>query len=186
MKISIDSTIEYAGRAMGIISVNMPDKNYKIGMYRSTGRNVRGGGMWFPSAGLVAGRPQISKDMLLSDGDSVYKLPTSIRTQKEHSDPDCRLNAFQQFDSKNKGIFSFDMKELSASVEILFNQMRKENKINHLGSFTSSMSQSELNNINHWMVEGIQKAASPINIKTALDDNERVYNENFLNINNNK
>ena len=110
MRVNISGVIEYAGRLIATVDVEMMGKPYRTLMYRSSGRNVDGKGMWFPTSGINPSNGHIGKDAILAfpEGKNIY--PTAITTEAQHRVPEKRLAAFDHHP------LPFSFMELSGAV----------------------------------------------------------------------
>jgi hypothetical protein len=100
-KLRIISTIDYIGRVLGIVEFTVDDNIYRSLMYRSTGTNVSGRGMWFPCVGVSAPNEikrtfmhagWINKGYIYSSVEGLQIMDCSIRTSADHSNPIIRLD----------------------------------------------------------------------------------------------
>jgi len=121
MKVSIASTMTFAGRVMALVDVEMNGEPYRTLFYKSSGTNVDGRDLWFPSSG-VSGPGEfrsfpggedgiITKDLLIGQGGSINLVTSRISTKEEHAQPQLRLNTFSYSDK-----VPFNVEELSAAV----------------------------------------------------------------------
>ena len=94
MKVGISGVMEYANRLIAMVDVQMNGHPYRTMMYRSTGTNVEGKNIWFPTNGITEYNRKIGKDLILSDPEKTVVFPTTINSERDHANPVLRLNAF--------------------------------------------------------------------------------------------
>jgi len=158
--VRILSTIEYAGRILGQIVFQLEyrekqrlvSREYTTYLYRSTGTNVSGEGMWFPFSsisgpGAISRKGHqgwIQKDVVYSsEGDSeAMTLVQSTCSIEEHCNPEARLNNFK---------LPWNLPELSQEVQRIYDTElpRPTSLIEH------PISPEDAGYINDWLIKGL-------------------------------
>jgi len=149
----IISGILYAGRVLGIIEVKTEKEIYRIGMYRSTGSNVAGEGMWFPFCGL-AGPGEISrtemhvgwiiKGYIYSTNTDLIKSESIIRSRTDHANPELRWTSFVEQPP-------FSLKELNLKLMDIFIPESPE----YAAIIEHPVSNDDARFINEWFIKGL-------------------------------
>jgi len=172
VEVKLVSSIFYAGRVLSLVDVIAKDKTYRTGMYRSTGSNVAGTGLWFPFCG-VAGPGEISRtsshtgwiikgyiystELLFDDkGKELPNQPmfvrsnSSIRSRSDHADPELRWTCFHENPP-------FNLKEVSNHLQKIF----EDNPSVYSASFNSPIELEDAQFINTWFIKGLMVRKNP-------------------------
>jgi len=160
IKVNIISTIQYAGRILALIEVEVPGSEFpfRTSMYRSTGSNVKSDGDWFPFSGVAAPNAikrtgmhtgWIIKDYFYTTKGRMETIPTSI-SRGDHSNPEKRLRCF--------GTTPFDIPEVAKLIK---KEYQKGNQ-RHTASFKHPIEQEDAKFINDWLIKGMLIGRDPL------------------------
>ena len=168
LSVRIVSTIQYAGRILGVIEVSVPGVEfpYRTSFYQSTGSNVESDKDWFPFAGVSSPNALkrtgmhtgwIIKDLLYSTKGQMKLLPTMINGQ-DHGVPELRLTCF--------GETPFDVPEVAKLIKDEYSKQRPL----HIAALKHPIEQEDAQFINTWLTKAILVAKDIPNDDEILDE----------------